>query len=72
MTTVKLNKLYADTTKRSELENYIQNAINLAGQGKDIILAGVTPIWLYLSVVHVLHGQSQNAYLSVYRITKYR
>ena len=52
-----LPTFYTSTAKLSELSSYIQEAIDLAGNGKDVVLTGVTPVWLYLKIAHALHGK---------------
>lgn len=42
--------------KWSELDQYVSEAQDLAGQGKEIILTGPGSVWLYLKVAHCLHG----------------
>lgn len=45
--------------KISRLEEYIDKAKTLAGEGNDIILTGQGPIWLYLKIAHALHGRAR-------------
>ena len=47
---------YADG-KSSNLSPYIEKARNFAGNGKEVVLTGAAPVWLYLTVVHALHGR---------------
>lgn len=58
---INLESLYSstDTAKLSELDNYIQKAKELAGEGNDIIITGAGPIWLYLKIAHALHGKAR-------------
>ena len=57
MVEIDLSKLFEDQAKLSELDNYTQKAIALAGQGKEVVITGAAPVWLYLKVGHVLHGK---------------
>lgn len=53
-----ISTLYKEsgTAKLSMLENYIQQAREIAGKGNDVIITGAGPIWLYLKIAHALHG----------------
>jgi hypothetical protein len=31
----------------------------LAGEGKEVILTGAAPVWLYLKISHALHGKAR-------------
>ena len=59
MTTINLNSLYEETAKLTELDNYCQQACELAGEGNEIILTGAAPVWLYLKIAHALHGKAK-------------
>ncbi|CAB5496241.1 hypothetical protein THERMOT_480 [Bathymodiolus thermophilus thioautotrophic gill symbiont] len=59
MTIINLSAPCIKTAKLSGLKDYIQNSTNQAGKGKHIILAGVAPAWLYLSITHALHGKAK-------------
>lgn len=59
MKTINLNTLYTDTAKLSELDSYIQKAIESAGEGNEIVLTGAAPVWLYLKIAHALHGKAK-------------
>jgi hypothetical protein len=56
---IDVSTLYAatGTAKLADLEAYCRKARELAGEGQDIVLTGAGPVWLYLSVSHVLHGK---------------
>ncbi len=56
MIVIELDKFYTDTAKLSELESYIQKAVELAGDGNEVVLTGRAPVWLYLKIAHALHG----------------
>lgn len=45
------------TAKLADLESYCAKARELAGEGREIVLTGAGPVWLYLSVSHALHGR---------------
>ena len=50
---------YADG-KSSNLSPYIEKARNFAGNGKEVVLTGAAPVWLYLDIAHELHGKVKN------------
>lgn len=52
-------RLFSDTAKLTDLPSYIQRALELAGEGNDIILTGKAPVWLYLAIAHALHGKAK-------------
>ncbi len=41
------------------LDEYIDKAKKLAGEGNDVVLTGQGPVWLYLKVAHALHGKAR-------------
>jgi len=57
--TIDVGTFYSDTAKLNELTAYMQKAINLAGEGNDVILTGAGPVWLYLKIAHALHGKAR-------------
>ena len=62
VTTIDVSQLFAHhgQAKLSFLEEYEKACLELAGQGKDIILTGPGPIWLYLRLAHTLHGKARS------------
>ena len=56
---IELSTLFPYPAKLSDLPVYIQKALVLAGEGRDIVLTGKAPVWLYLSVAHALHGKAK-------------
>lgn len=56
---IALNNFFSDAAKLSDLPAYIQKALELAGDGNDVILTGRAPVWLYLAVAHALHGKAK-------------
>ena len=56
---IDLSQFYNNNAKLSEIDNYIQKAKSLAGDGNDIILTGAAPVWLYLKIAHALHGKAR-------------
>jgi len=59
MITIELNTFFTDTAKLSNLDSYIQKTKEIAGEGKDVILTGAAPVWLYLKIAHALHGKAR-------------
>lgn len=60
MTLIDISELYSGAAKLSELGDYIDKALSLAGEGNDIVLTGQGPVWLYLKVAHALHGKAKS------------
>ena len=56
---IDLSTFYTSRARFSELCSYRQKAINLAvtGNGKEVVLTGATPVWLYLDIANELHGK---------------
>jgi hypothetical protein len=54
-----LKMLYGETAKLNELSVYLTKALELAGEGNEIILTGPAPVWLYLKIAHALHGKAR-------------
>jgi CRISPR-associated Csx3 family protein len=59
--TIQTEELYKKTgnAKLSEIDTYIEQAKQLAGEGNDVVLTGAGPIWLYLKIAHALHGKAR-------------
>ncbi len=60
--TIDVETLYKDVTgeaKLNTLPEYINRALNLAGEGNEVVLTGRGPIWLYLKIAHALHGRAK-------------
>ncbi|MEM2919113.1 MAG: CRISPR-associated protein Csx3 [Candidatus Altiarchaeota archaeon] len=55
---VDLKDIYGEIAKLSELQNYIKKALEIAGEGNEVVLTGQAPVWLYLAVAHALHGKA--------------
>jgi len=57
---INISSLYSDPAKLVDLPVYIEKAVEIAGEGNElIILTGKAPIWLYLAVAHALHGKAK-------------
>ncbi len=56
---INLSTFFAATAKLLDLQDYTKKAINLAGDGNEVILTGKAPVWLYLAVAHALHGKAK-------------
>lgn len=54
-----ISNFFVETAKLSELPCYIQTALERAGEGKEVVLTGKAPVWLYLAVAHALHGKAK-------------
>jgi|DewCreStandDraft_1066081.scaffolds.fasta_scaffold09868_4 CRISPR-associated DxTHG motif protein len=56
---IDLKQLYGDVAKLEDLGLYLQSALEMAGEGNDVVLTGQAPVWLYLAVAHALHGKAR-------------
>lgn len=45
-----------ETARQEHLPEYERLAREQAGEGRDVVLTGRGPIWLYLRLAHTLHG----------------
>jgi len=59
MKEVDVSRLYQDSAKLSELQGYVERALELAGEGQEVVLTGPGPVWLYLKIAHHLHGKAR-------------
>ncbi len=59
MITIDISTFFSDNAKLLNLPDYIQKALQQAGEGNEVILTGKAPVWLYLSVAHALHGKAR-------------
>ena len=57
--TINLNQLFDENAKISETDSYMQTCLILAGEGNEVVLTGLAPIWLYLKIAHALHGKAK-------------
>ncbi len=60
--TIDINALYTNTAKLSEIDKYINEAKELAGESNEVVLTGQGPVWLYLKVAHALHGVAKKLF----------
>lgn len=56
---IDLSTFFEKNAKITELEQYIQKTLEIAGEGNEIILTGAAPVWLYLKIAHALHGKAK-------------
>lgn len=54
---INLEELYHERALLSDTPSYIQQAKVFAGEGNDVVLTGVGPVRLYLTIAHALHGK---------------
>ncbi len=57
MIVINLSTFFAANAKLATLDNYIKQAVELAGQGNEVVLTGAAPVWMYLGIAHALHGK---------------
>lgn len=58
-TILHLNSFFGETAKLADLPIYIKKALDLTGEGNDVVLTGKAPVWLYLKIAHALHGKAR-------------
>lgn len=56
---IDLSSFYQGNAKLADLPGYVAKAEQVAGQGKEIVLTGKAPVWLYLKIAHALHGKAR-------------
>jgi len=56
---INVDGLYGERAILSDLDAYIQKALQLAGDGNEVVLTGAGPVWLYLKIAHALHGKAR-------------
>lgn len=60
---IDLEALYrarGDTALQVHLPAYEAAVLEQAGAGRDVVLTGRGPIWLYLRLAHALHGTARS------------
>lgn len=57
--TINLAFFFVETAKVADLPTYLAKAVDLAGEGRVVVLTGKAPVWLYLAVAHALHGKAK-------------
>ncbi len=57
---INVKSFYSKRAKLADLPFYVQKALDLAGEGNEVVLTReATPIWLYLKIAHGLHGKAK-------------
>jgi hypothetical protein len=56
---IDLKCLYSGTAKLDALPTYVAKALELAGEGNEVVVTGQAPVWLYLKIAHALHGKAK-------------
>lgn len=56
---IDIKTLYGETAKLADRESYLAKARELAGSGREVVLTGQGPVWLYLLIAHALHGTAK-------------
>ena len=51
---------FGATALQQQLPDYEATALREAGEGRDVILTGRGPIWLYVRLAHALHGTARS------------
>jgi len=55
---IDVKTLYGDTAKLERISDYVNLALAMAGEGKEVVITGQGPVWLYLAIAHALHGRA--------------
>ena len=56
---IDLGALFDETAKVSQLGDYLKSVLEAAGEGREVVLTGRAPVWLYLKAAHALHGKAR-------------
>ena len=57
---IDLSKLYSEQAKISDIPKYLKKVSEMDVNGKDVVITGNAPIWLYLKIAHELHGLARS------------
>lgn len=57
MIQIDLSTLFSDRATLESLTAYKNQAIEIAGDGHEVVLTGAAPVWMYLGIAHALHGK---------------
>lgn len=57
MIIIDLNTFFNERAKLTDMDQYVEKATQLAGEGNEVTLTGSAPVWLYLKIAHALHGK---------------
>jgi hypothetical protein len=57
MVVIDVSELYEQQAKLSDYQKYLKKVLSMDLEGKDVIITGQGPIWLYLKIAHDLHGK---------------
>ncbi|WP_338819585.1 hypothetical protein MTCOM_10890 [Moorella thermoacetica] len=63
MVTVNVQQLYGEQAELDQLPEYKAKAKEQAGHGNDVVLTGLSPVWLYLAFAHTPCRARQEAAL---------
>ena len=55
---IDVQELYNGTAKLEKIPKYVEKAVQIAGNGKEVVVTGAGPVWLYLCLAHALHGKA--------------
>ena len=58
MQLIDLSRFYEGTAKLAETDSYLSRLKERSLDGKDVVITGRAPVWLYLKVAHALHGRA--------------
>ena len=56
---INLETFYQNTAKLADMDKYIQKVQQMDVNGREVVLTGQAPIWLYLKIAHALHSKAK-------------
>ncbi|WP_449241542.1 TIGR02221 family CRISPR-associated protein [Desulfoscipio gibsoniae] len=59
---IDLKEIYGEIAKLDKTTDYISRVLDRAGEGKEVVITGQGPVWLYLKVAHALHGKAKRLF----------
>jgi len=54
---INLSDLHQGQARINLSQEYLAKASEIAGVGREVILTGAAPVWMYLKIAHSLHGK---------------
>jgi hypothetical protein len=57
--TIDLSTIHDGQARLDKLDKYIQQALDLVGNGDVVTLTGSAPIWMYLAIACALYGKAR-------------
>lgn len=57
---IDLSTIHGGRALLSEIPGYLAKVLEVAGSGRDVVITGAAPVWLYLVAAHALHGKARS------------